>query len=93
MKQKITLNMIPGGVLPIVHASQNDDNRGATFLLTEGGSDYTLGALTTVQITLKRPDGETYSVYPIFTTDTINLEVCYFTFSICNFKYYIIIVI
>ena len=78
MEQKITLNMIPGGVLPIAHASQNDNNRDITFLLTEGGSDYTLGALTTVQITLKRPDGAVYSFYPTFTTDTNEIKAAFF---------------
>lgn len=57
--QKVILDLLPGGVAPIVYASQYDDGRSIRFMLTEGGPDsqYSLNGNETITADLTKPDG------------------------------------
>ena len=57
--QKVILDLLPGGVAPIVYASQYDDGRSIRFMLTEGGPDsqYSLNAGDVITCNLTKPDG------------------------------------
>ena len=57
--QKVILDLLPGGVAPIVYASQYDDGRSIRFMLTEGGPDsqYSLHANDVITCNLTKPDG------------------------------------
>ena len=57
--QKVILDLLPGGVAPIVYASQYDDGRSIRFMLTEGGPDsqYSLNASEVITCNLTKPDG------------------------------------
>lgn len=57
--QKVILDLLPGGVAPIVYASQYDDRRSIRFMLTEGGPDsqYSLNASDVITCNLTKPDG------------------------------------
>lgn len=57
--QKVILDLLPGGVAPIVYASQYDDERSIRFMLTEGGPDsqYSLNGNETITAELTKPDG------------------------------------
>lgn len=55
--QKIKLNLIPGGIPPIVHVSQYDVGRPLAFELYDGMSAATIEAGTVVDIRATKPDG------------------------------------
>jgi hypothetical protein len=57
--QKVILDLLPGGVAPIVYASQYDDGRSIRFMLTEGGPDnqYILNSNEVITCNLTKPDG------------------------------------
>ena len=57
--QKVILDLLPGGVAPIVYASQYDDGRSIRFMLTEGGPDnqYSLNSSDVITCNLTKPDG------------------------------------
>ena len=60
--QNLNINMIPGGVLPIVYASQFDEQTNAvTFTLYSGDSLYTLPSGYGVLVNGKKPDSTGFS--------------------------------
>ena len=62
--QHIKLNIIPGGVLPVVHVSQYDKNAGGlVFDIYNGGELYELPEGTTASIEGTKPDGYGF-LYP-----------------------------
>ena len=54
--QKIKLNMVPGGIIPIVHLSQNDIGRVLQFELYDGVSAASITTGTTVTVEGTKPD-------------------------------------
>ena len=54
--EQITLDLIPNGSLPVLHASQYDDGRQWKVNLTENGEDYTLSNETIV-LDVRKGDG------------------------------------
>ena len=54
--EQITLDLIPNGSLPVLHASQYDDGRQWKVNLTENGEDYTLSDETIV-LDVRKGDG------------------------------------
>lgn len=75
--QNININLIPGGVLPIVYASQFDVQTNAvTFTLYQGDTLYTLPSGNGVTVNGKKPDstGFTYAAsYASGNTVRINI--------------------
>lgn len=55
--QKIKLNLVPGGIPPIVHVSQYDIGRPLAFELFDGLSAATIESGTVIDIRATKPDG------------------------------------
>ena len=81
--EKIRIDIVPGGVTPVAHASQNDVGRSIRFNLFSGVSEYTLTGSEAINISMRRPDGtlrtqgltNTMSNYVVFTTVDGDLTV------------------
>lgn len=81
--EKIRIDIVPGGVTPVAHASQNDVGRSIRFNLFSGDSEYTLTGSEAINISMRRPDGtlrtqgltNTMSNYVVFTTVDGDLTV------------------
>ena len=82
--ETLNLNLIPGEVLPVAHASQFDVGRTIRLNLFNGSSVYTLTSEDTLTLNAKKPDGtiittpvtNTQSTYVDITT-TEQLTACY----------------
>ena len=59
--ETIKLNLIPGSVAPVCHASQYDIGRKIKALLFDGASEYTLSN-ETISIDVRKPDGKFVTV-------------------------------
>ena len=70
--EQITLDLIPSGMLPVIHASQYDDGRVFKVNLTENGNPYTL---STEEITLKVRKGDGCAVTTAVTVASGNTYV------------------
>ena len=70
--EQITLDLIPSGMLPVIHASQYDDGRVFKVNLTENGNPYTL---STEEITLKVRKGDGCAVTTAVTVVSGNTYV------------------
>ena len=57
--EQINLNLIPGSVRPVCHATQNDVGRQIRFNLFDGASVFTFASGDTAEIHLEKPNGET----------------------------------
>lgn len=55
--QKIKLNLVPGGIPPIVHVSQYDVGRPLAFEIYDGMSAATIESGTVIDIRATKPDG------------------------------------
>ena len=64
------LNIIPGAVAPIIHASQYDDGREFRANLFEGASVYTLTGAETITINVRKPDGNVVTAAVTNTADS-----------------------
>ena len=59
--QNIKLNVVPGGIIPVVHVSQFDENRTLTFTLYDGENVASLPAGTTAKIDGTKPSRKAFS--------------------------------
>lgn len=55
--EQITLDLIPGKVLPVCHASQYDVGRQIRINLTDAGTPYTLDGTETITADVRKTDG------------------------------------
>lgn len=55
--ERLKLNLVPGGVLTVCHASQYDNGRTVRFDLYDGDSKATLAGTETITATLRKPSG------------------------------------
>ena len=62
--QQVNLNLVPGGVNPIVYASQNDDKRTIRFELVSGSDNdvYILNGNETITAKITKPDGTAITI-------------------------------
>jgi len=58
--QKIKLNMVPGGIIPVVHLSQNDIGRVIQFELYDGVTTASITTGTTATIEGTKPDNHAF---------------------------------
>ena len=65
----IKLNLIPSGATPVVHVKQYDVGRTWRFELYEGASVYTLDGTETIEIDVKKNDGNVVTVAVANTSD------------------------
>ena len=56
--QNTKLNVVPGGIIPVVHVSQYDVDRALTFTLYDGSTAATLASGTTAKVEGTKPDGK-----------------------------------
>lgn len=75
--QNIDINLIPGGILPIVHASQFDAQTNAiVFTLYMGDSLYTLPSGAGVMVNGKKPDSTGFSYNASYASgSTVRINV------------------
>lgn len=64
------LDIIPGKVAPVIHASQYDDGREFRANLFEGASVYTLTGAETITINVRKPDGNVVTAAVTNTADS-----------------------
>lgn len=55
--ERLKLNLVPGGVLTVCHASQYDNGRTVRFDLYDGDSKVTLAGTETITAKLRKPSG------------------------------------
>lgn len=64
------LNMIPGEVAPVIHASQYDDGREFRANLFEGENVYNLTGAETISVNVRKPDGNVVTAAVTNTGDS-----------------------
>lgn len=69
--ETIKLNLIPGGELPVLHASQFDDGRALSFEIYDGDEPYTAYSAYDISLHLRKVDGTIIGI-DTFTIDTEN---------------------
>ena len=68
--QNTKLNVVPGGIIPVVHVSQYDVDRAISFTLYDGNGAAVLDSGTTASIEGTKPDGHGFS-YEGTLTDNV----------------------
>lgn len=69
--ETIKLNLIPGGELPVLHASQFDDGRALSFEIYDGDEPYASYAAYNISLHLRKVDGTIIGI-DTFTIDEVN---------------------
>lgn len=69
--ETIKLNLIPGGELPVLHASQFDDGRALSFEIYDGDEPYASYAAYNISLHLRKVDGTIIGI-DTFTIDDVN---------------------
>ena len=71
--QEIKLNIVPGGVIPVIHATQYDVGRELKFLIFDGNSPASLTG-TTATIEGTKPDGNGFSYECTISNNEVTVE-------------------
>ena len=69
--ETIKLNLIPGGDLPVLHASQFDDGRALSFIIYDGDEPFASYAAYNISLHLRKVDGTIIGI-DTFTIDDVN---------------------
>ena len=80
--ERVRIDIVPSGITPVCHASQNDVGRSIRFDLYNGGAEYTLTGTEAINITLRKPNGttrtqgltNTLSNYVVYTSTDGDLD-------------------
>ena len=59
--ERIAVDLIPKGINPIVHCSQNDNGRTIRLYLYENGAEYALDGTEDLELNFLKADGTTLS--------------------------------
>lgn len=73
--REIVVNMVPGGVTPVIHVSQYDDGYGITANLIENSGTYTVPTGATVSIEGTKPDGHGYAYLCTYQDNAVVIPV------------------
>lgn len=73
--EQINLNLIPGRTMPVAHASQYDVGRTIRFNLFEGDTIYTLDGTETVNVNVRKTDGNVVTEELTVTASTSYVDV------------------
>ena len=73
--EQINLNLIPGRTMPVAHASQYDVGRTIRFNLFEGDTIYTLDGTETVNVNVRKVDGNIVTATLTATASMTYVEV------------------
>lgn len=68
--QTINIDLIPGNVMPVFHASQFDTGRECRVNLYNGGAVFTLSGGETVSVSVRKPDGNVVTETLTNTSDS-----------------------
>lgn len=72
--QNTELNIVPGGIIPVVHVSQYDVDRVLTFNLYDRNSEASLASGTTAVIEGTKPDGNGFQYAATITGNTVTVN-------------------
>jgi hypothetical protein len=72
--QKIKLNLTPGGIPPVVHASQYDVGRSLEFELYDGITKYEIPEDTVAIIQSTKPDGNGFAYNCTWSGSTVSID-------------------
>ena len=72
--QKIKLNMVPGGIIPVVHLSQNDIGRVLQFELYDGVSAASITTGTTVTVEGTKPDRHAFQYDATISGNVVTVD-------------------
>ena len=72
--QDIKLNLVPGGIIPVVHVSQYDVNRVLTFTLYDGNGTASLPAGTTASIEGTKPSHHGFSYDATIASNVVTVN-------------------
>lgn len=72
--QNTKLNVVPGGIIPVVHVSQYDVDREISFTLYDGNGAAVLDNGTTVSIEGTKPDGHGFSYAGTLTNNVASFN-------------------
>jgi len=73
--EQINLNLIPGRTMPVAHASQYDVGRTIRFNLFEGDTIFTLDGTETVNVNVRKTDGNIVTAALVVTASATYVEV------------------
>lgn len=73
--EQINLNLIPGRTMPVAHASQYDVGRTIRFNLFEGDTIYILDGTETVNVNVRKTDGNIVTAALVVTASATYVEV------------------
>lgn len=72
--QNIKLNLVPGGIIPVVHVSQYDVDRVLTFTLYDGNNAASLPVGTTASIEGTKPSHHGFSYSATVASNVVTVE-------------------
>lgn len=72
--QNTELNIVPGGIIPVVHVSQYDVDRVLTFNLYDRNSEASLASGTTAVIEGTKPDGNGFQYAATISGNTVTVN-------------------
>ena len=72
--QDIKLNVVPGGIIPVLHVSQYDVGRELQFTIFDGNSPAVLPEGVTATIEGTKPDGHGFSYACTITNNIVSAE-------------------
>lgn len=73
--QTISLNLIPNGIQPVIHVSQNDKGQTWIFKLMVGKDAFTIPASSTVKLQGTNSDGTTFNKACTYSGNTVTVDV------------------
>ena len=65
--QIVNIDLIPQKIKPVVNLSQFDNGRVVRFALFENGEEYTLAGTETIEVNIRKPDGNIVVITPTVT--------------------------
>ena len=72
--QRIKLNVVPGGIIPVLNVSQNDIGRTLQFELYDGVSAASIAAGTTATIEGTKPDNHAFQYSATVSGNTVTVD-------------------
>lgn len=75
--QRVKVNIVPGGIIPVVNLSQGDYGRVIMFEMYDGNSPADLSSITNTFLSGVKPDGKAFTLTGTITNNCITVESSY----------------
>ena len=75
--QKVKVNLVPGGIVPVANLSQGDYGRIIQFEMYDGDSPADLSNVTTCFLSGKKPDNKAFTLTGTILNNTVTVESTY----------------